>query len=127
MPSVAAWDAAGAMSAAAQAASKIVLIRIRAPGEELGSGGMVSGLPQPDGPVASPTEVRGPRRNVVRISRPPRCSAVAELRDAPAFLGGHELDGVLRRRLAGRGGAHLGRGAPLVHGDDDLADRQPRV
>src|SRR5688500_11135981 len=37
MPSVAACDAAGAISATAHAASKVVLIRIRAPGEELES------------------------------------------------------------------------------------------
>src|SRR5690242_11695534 len=70
MPSVAACEAAGATSATAHAASKVVLIRIRAPGEELGSRGMVSGPPHENGTVVSPTVVRGPRRNVVRISRP---------------------------------------------------------
>src|SRR5918994_6532628 len=61
MPSVAACDAAGAMSAAAHAASKVVLIRIRAPGEELGmrhgprpaTGAGVGGLPNA-GAGASP-------------------------------------------------------------------------
>src|SRR5215210_3941862 len=37
MPSVAACDAAGAISATAHATSRVVLIRIRAPGEESGS------------------------------------------------------------------------------------------
>src|SRR5690349_21439862 len=87
MPSVAAWDAAGAMSATAHAASKVVLIRIRAPGEELGSGGMLSGPPHEDGTVGSPTVVRGPRRNTVRISRPRAQPLPSEDTRQPSFTG----------------------------------------
>src|SRR4051794_10226358 len=115
MPSVAACDAAGARSAAAHAASRVVLIRIHAPGEVIGEERRWS----PE------------RRRGIGVSAPGSgCGGLAgrwcgypawgsaERGHAPAVvLDAHELDRVLRRVLAGRGGAHLGLGALLVVGD----------
>src|SRR5215211_6295609 len=123
MPSVAACEAAGAMSAAAHAASKVVLIRIHAPGEELGSRRHRLRSPPagPDGRLPNGGSATTPDPGV---HIPP---ASAQGGNAPAVLDGHELHSVLRRRLARGGGANLGLGALLIVGDGDLADRQPRV
>src|SRR5215218_8869736 len=55
----------------------------------------------------------------------PRVSA--QRGDPPAVLDGHQLDGVLRGRLAGGRGPDLGGGALPVLRHGDLADRQPGV
>src|SRR5918998_1741601 len=70
MPSVAACDAAGAISATAHAASRVVLIRIRAPGEEFESREIVACATTPGWRGAPRIVVRPARERGVRISDP---------------------------------------------------------